>query len=319
MDVISVSSGGFWPALLAAEAMLTLNIALGLAIGELILALGVVERVFAPLVPMLGRFGIHEKIAAAMLLSVGSSRSAAALISGAYVSGDISQDEATFGSLSLAFPGYLRRWVGTAAMASGIAGRAGMIFALVLLFRSACRFAWVVALMIRRGGRRSSPISTVKPMEAPRWGERARRLFKILKRSLPWAWAFFALTYALVPLIDVFFTEHVAKWGFYSFIPAEGWAIAVSSLAHVTAALSSASGALARGSLGVGQAVLALLVGNMVGSVTRTMRQNVGYWVGIFPKDLIPGLLRWHFVTTLTLEAVSIFIVWFVAGVSVFG
>jgi hypothetical protein len=140
-----------------------------------------------------------------------------------------------------------------------------------------------------------------------------------LKRSLPWAWAFFALTYALVPFIENFFSEYVARLGLYVFLPAEGWAVAVSSLAHVAAALSSAAGALASGSMGVGQAVLALLVGNMVSSFTRTMRQNIGYWVGIFPKDLIPNLLRWHFVTTITLEILSILIAWCASEVRLFG
>lgn len=319
MNVISMSSGDFWMALLEAEATLTLNITIGLAVGELILALGVVERFFAPLVPLLGRSGINEKIAAAMLLAAGSSRSAAALISGAYANHEVTREEATLGTLSLSFPGYLRRWIGTATMASAIAGTAGFIFSLVLLLRSACRFAWVVAILVRRGRGRTVSGHMPPPPSSPEWRQRARKLGKMLARSLPWAWAFFALTYALVPLVDAFFTEHIARLGFYSFIPAEGWAIAVSSLAHVTAALSSASGAMASGALGVGQAVLALLVGNMVGSVTRTMRQNVGYWVGIFPKELIPGLLRWHFATTMILEVVSIFIAWCAAGVSVFG
>jgi hypothetical protein len=318
VEIVSPSSGHFWAALLRAEVILTLNIAAGLVIGELILGLGVVERLFAPLVPFLGRIGIHEKIAAAMFLSLGSSRSAAALISGAYSSGEITREEATMGTLSLAFPGYLRRWVGTAAMASGIAGLAGFLFAAVLVLRSACRFVWVVAILVRHGKRNISSVRNTSPSR-PDWKGRGKRLARTLAKSLPWAWAFFALTYALVPAADRFFTEHVARWGFYSLIPPEGWAVAVSSLAHVTAALSSASGALASGALGVGQAVLALLVGNMASSITRTMRQNVGFWVGVFPKDLVPGLLRWHLATTLTLEAVSILAVWCAAGVSVFG
>ena len=100
------------------------------------------------------------------------------------------------------------------------------------------------------------------------------------------------------------------------FLHAEGWAVAASSLAHVTAGLSSAAAALSAGKLGVTQAVLALLVGNMAGSVTRTMRQNVGYWVGVFPKELVKNLLRWHLATTVLLEAASVLIAWCAAVVN---
>ncbi|MDR2779795.1 MAG: hypothetical protein LBB28_01570, partial [Synergistaceae bacterium] len=242
-------------------------------------------------------------------------RSGAALISGAYLDGEISQREATCGTLALAFPGYLRRWVGTAAMAAGIAGVAGIIFAAAILVRSACRFVWVILILIRRGAARTHSGENIKKTEMSA-KDRAMRTLKLLRRSLPWAWGFFALTYALVPFVDRVFSEYVAKRGFHAFLPLEGWAVAVSSIAHITAGLSSAAGAMSTGKLGIGQAVLALLVGNMAGSITRTMRQNVGYWMGIFPRDLIPGLLKWHMATTLTLEVISILIAWCASGVS---
>jgi hypothetical protein len=315
MDITPVASADFWWKFLRAETVLTVNIAAGLVIGEVILGLGVIDRLFAPVIPRIARLGIHGKIAAAMLMALGAPRSGAALISGAYMDGEINDMEATCGTLSLAFPGYLRRWVGTAAMAAGIAGAAGVIFAVVLLARSACRFVWVVFVLIRRGEGRVHGAGDIKKTELS-CKDRAKRTLRLLARSLPWAWAFFALTYALVPFVDRVFSEYIAGSGFYSFLPLEGWTVAVSSIAHVTAGLSSASGAIYAGKLEVGQAVLALLVGNMAGSVTRTMRQNVGYWVGIFPKELIPGLLRWHMATTLTLEIVSIFIAWCASGVS---
>ena len=318
MNVVSISSGGFWTALLKAEFILTVNIIAGLAMGELILALGLVERLFAPVIPRLARWGIHGKIAAAMLMALGAPRSGAAVISGAYSDGEITRQEATYGTLSLAFPGYLRRWIGTVTMATGIAGRAGLIFALVIVIRSACRFIWVVILLLKRGsGRVAESLDMKGRLVCAK--DRIRRVMGMLRRSLPWAWVFFALTYALVPFVDKVFSEYVAKWRLYSVMPAEGWAVAVSSIAHVTAGLSSAAGALGTGRLGVGQAVLALLIGDMAGSITRTMRQNVGYWVGIFPKDLVPNLLRWHLFTTFTLEVVSILIVWFISGVVYFG
>ncbi|MDR3254979.1 MAG: hypothetical protein LBT31_05390 [Synergistaceae bacterium] len=314
MEVVPISSPDFWRALFRAEAILTVNIIAGLLTGEVILSLGIVDRIFAPLVPLLSKWGIHRTIAGAMLVSLGAPRSGAALIAAAYADGDISEQEATYGTLSLAFPGYLRRWVGTAAMAFGMAGLAGLIYSAVLIARSAIRFLWVTCLL--RNRMRNSPANRTLRLGAdsdvPASDAKARRkrLLKTLKRSLPWAWLFFAITYSIMPLVETLFTDHVTRWGLYAFLPPEGWAVAVSALAHVTAALSSAGGALASGELSVAQAVLALLVGNMVGTITRTMRQNVGYWMGIFPAELVPRLLRWHFLTMFSLEILSIFIAW---------
>lgn len=302
--------------LLRAEVVLTVNIVLGLVTGEIVLSLGIVDKLFAPLVPTLARWGIHRKIAGALMLALGSSRSAAALISTSYVNGEIDREEATFGTLALAFPGYLRRWVGTAAMATGIAGRAGLVYAAILIVRSGVRFLWVVTLLVLHGRGKRKEDSPFLPADdgadAPKSDAKTRRkrLLKTMKRSLPWAWGFFALTYALMPWVERLFTDHVAKWGLASFLPAEGWAVAASALAHVTAALSSAGGALAAEKMTVAQAVLALVVGNMVGAITRTMRQNVGYWMGIFPGELMPGLVKWHVRTQLSLELLTVLFVW---------
>jgi hypothetical protein len=146
--------------------------------------------------------------------------------------------------------------------------------------------------------------------------ERAGRVFVQLKRSLPWAWTFFALTYVLVPFADDAFAKYASGGGMLWLLPAEGWTVAVSSLAHITAGMASAAAALSAGKLGVAQTVLALLVGNMAGSLTRTMRQNVGYWVGVFPKELVKNLLRWHLASTVTLEFSSVLIAWCVAVVN---
>ncbi|MDR1579176.1 MAG: hypothetical protein LBS35_02365 [Synergistaceae bacterium] len=315
MEIEPIASPVFWAALLRAECVLTFNIAFGLAVGELILGLGVIDRFFSPLIPRLERLGIHGKIAAAMVLALGAPRSGAALISRAYSEGELTGDQATFGTLSLAFPGYLRRWVGTAAMAAAVAGVSGFIFALVMLLRSACRFTWAVVLLASRAKARSGVFAE---LESTHVGVRERtvRVLVQLKRSLPWAWAFFALTYVIVPFVDGAFSKYASRGGMLWFLPAEGWAVAVSSLAHVTAGLSSAAAALSAGKLRVTQTVLALLVGNMAGSVTRTMRQNVGYWVGVFPRELVKNLLRWHLATTIILEIMSVFIAWCAAVVN---
>ncbi|MDR1965475.1 MAG: hypothetical protein LBQ36_02085, partial [Synergistaceae bacterium] len=72
MDIVPALSAGFLMSLLKAEAILTANIIGSLAAGELILASGVLERLFRPVVPALSRRGIDGRIAAAMLIALGS-------------------------------------------------------------------------------------------------------------------------------------------------------------------------------------------------------------------------------------------------------
>ncbi len=326
MSFAAFGTPAFWTSLLRAELILTGNVVFGLVAGELILGSGIVEKLFAPLVPRLERQGIHRAVAGAMLVALGSARPAAAMLSASYADGEITRDEVTFGALSLAFPAYLRRWVGTATVAAGIAGAAGFIYAAALIVRSGLRFVWVLWLLRRKSlfcrGAQCAPAingmseetraNTVRPYKTGKntGPARRRRLLKMLTRSLPWAWGFFAITYALMPQIEYLFTHRVAASGLFGFLPPEGWAVSVSALAHVTAALASAGGALEAGDLDVSHAVLALLVGNMIGTITRTMRQNVGYWMGIFPREMVPGLLRWHLMTLLSLEIVSIALAW---------
>ena len=309
--------------LLQAELRLTMNIVFGLVAGELLLSSGIMDRLFAPLVPRLERWGVHREVAGAMLVAMGSSRLAAGMLSAAQDDGGITRREATFGTLSLAFPAYLRRWVVTVTVAAGIAGPAGLIYAAVLLVRSGLRFVWAIWLLRRcsptrgtgSGGEKTSVPDPVRAVPEANRGPRFGRLPGLLRRSLPWAWGFFALTYALLPQIEYLFTHHVARGGFLRFLPPEGWAVSVSALAHATAALASAAAAMKAGDLDVSHAVLALLVGNLVGTLTRTMRQNVGYWMGIFPREMVPGLVRWHLGTLLPLEIASIFLAWLAAAV----
>ena len=308
MELVSFSSPGFWWALFRAELTLTVSIAVGLLMGELILSAGIVERAFKPIVPLLSRWGIHHKIAFAMIMALGSPRSASALIAASYSDGEISEDETTFGTLAMAFPGYLRRWVGTATIAVAAAGRAGFIYAIIIITRSALRFTWVIIMLRRRsrGIKRDLPTGDAAESRVTDHKARRARLMRTLKRSLPLAWIFFGLTYALMPWIEELLRGHISDMGIYHVMPPQGWAVAFASLAHMTAALSSAGGALEGGALSVGQAVLALVIGNMIGAVTRAVRQNVGYWMGIFPAALVPRLVRWHLATQLSLELLTV-------------
>jgi len=309
-----------WGALLRGELLLTANVALGLALGEAILHFQVADRLFRRMLPRLARWGLSPDLGAALAVSLGSSRAGAAMIAAAFREGRLARRDTVLGTLLLAFPGYLRRWVTSFAVAVGLAGVAGAIYSGVLLLRSGARFV-LVLLLLRRGKKpleachaemvhgegtpemeESAPLNERKSRFVSA-GERRRMLLRLLGRTLPWAWSFYALAFVLVPYLDAFLLEHVHL---LPLLPPAGWTVVAGSLAQNNVALAAAKASLATKTLTTAEAVLALLVGNVLGSFSRTARQNVGYWLGLFPRDLVRSLLVWHTGTQVPLMLLSL-------------
>lgn len=268
--------------LIKGEIRLTIDIFLGLMLGEIIMRLRL---------PSFRLRGIPKSTGLALAASFGSSKAGAAIISSALSEGSITEREAIYSVLMLALPSYLRRWPGTLAMSAGLAGKAGIIFAVSLLARSVLRFLWVYALLRRKGVH--PPIEEIVT-------ERANHSPKILLRlmkSLPLAWIFFALAYSLVPIANKFFAEHFSG----SMLPLAGWTVAAGSIAHVSSALALAGGAMASGELNTYQAVFALVLGSGLGTATRILRQNAGYYFGLFPVKTARKMLFMNFFTIMPL------------------
>lgn len=312
-----------WGALLRGELLLTANVALGLALGEAILHFQVADRLFRRMLPRLSRWGLSPDLGAALAVSLGSSRAGAAMIAAAFREGRLARRDTVLGTLLLAFPGYLRRWVTSFAVAAGLAGIAGAIYSTVLLLRSAIRFV-LVLLLLRRGKKPleamaaetahgeakattpetgESALLNERKSRFVSAGERRRMLLRLLGRTLPWAWSFYALAFVLVPYLDAFLLEHVHL---LPLLPPAGWTVVAGSLAQNNVALAAAKASLATETLTTAEAVLALLVGNVLGSFSRTARQNVGYWLGLFPRDLVRSLLVWHTGTQVPLMLLSL-------------
>ena len=161
----------------------------------------------------------------------------------------------------------------------------GGIFALVLILRSLVRFALVVCVLrLRESG--ELPREEVPDQRRMGWG-----FYRKLGVTLPLAWFFYAVAFALVPYAESAFRRWFMGG---SFLPLAGWAVAAASVAHVSAALALTGGSLAAGELSAAQAVFALLLGNGLGIVTRALRQNAGYYFGLFPAGLARSMLFWN-------------------------
>ena len=199
----------------------------------------------------------------------------------------------------LPFPSYLRRWPGTFILSVSMAGRAGAFFALSLIFRSAARFFFALKkLRVRSEG------LEIRSEKNFSYKFSTGKFFAKLIKTLPYAWIFFALTYSLVPVINKFFENNIK---FLSFLPLAGWTVAAGSVAHVTSALALAGGALASGELDTAQAAFSLILGSGLGTATRILRQNAGYYFGLFAPKTARKMLLMNFLTIMPLIILNLF------------
>ena len=286
-----------WKALLRGELWLTFDILLGLLIGDLVLRWGLADRLMRGMMPWLRRHGIGPLVGLALTLSLGSAKAGAAVLASALSEGRIDRHTALWGTLSLAFPAYLRRWPATLVLSVSMTGLVGGIFALVLILRSLVRFALVVCVL------RSRESGELPLEEAPGRRRMGWGFYRKLGVTLPLAWFFYAVAFALVPYAESAFRRWFMGG---SFLPLAGWAVAAASVAHVSAALALTGGSLAAGELSAAQAVFALLLGNGLGIVTRALRQNAGYYFGLFPAGLARSMLFWNVGTVALLTGLSL-------------
>lgn len=284
--------------LLHGELRLTLDVIFGLFIGELIIRFGIAERIFSRIMPRLGAHGIGPVPGLALAVSIGSARTGAAILASALDEGKIDRRTALWGGLMLSFPAYLHRWPATFMLGISMAGTAGGIFTLCILLRSAVRF-FISFLMLRRGGSCDAELRA----DTAKSPQRPSGMLKKALRTLPAAWLFFALAYAIVPFADDAFRRMFTGG---TFLPLAGWTVAAASIAHISSALALAGGSLSAGDLTTAQAVFALMLGNCMGILTRALRQNAGYYFGLFPADTARSLLFWNIATMALLSLANL-------------
>jgi hypothetical protein len=284
--------------LLKGEFSMTAGIVFGLLAGELALRLRLVEALVKKFLPFMKTVGLGPLLGAALTVSIASSKAAAALLARGMEEKKISRNGVIWGTVSLSFPAYLRRWPSTLALCTSIAGRAGGIFAVTLLLRSLGRFFFVI--FKTRGSERGFAPMDVKEAEkiTPSFW------IKRLATTLPIAWAFYAAAFLIMPWLETFLKENIGG----RLLPMAGWSVASAALAGISASLALARGALDAGELDTAQAVFALLLGNGLGYFTRALRQNAGYFFGIFPADISRSIFIWNMATMLPFVAVSLII-----------
>lgn len=280
--------------LLRGELLLTAEIISGMFFAEIVMRLRIADLLLRHVIPK----DIPPVTGLAVALSAGSSKAGAAVLSSALSKNEINEASALWSVLMLPLPSYLRRWPSTLALAVGTAGTAGCIFALSLLVRSIVRF--MIALIFLRRSNRNCIAQNHEVSFKPGYPKITLRFLK----TLPLAWIFFAVSYELSPELNRLFQAMFE--GKSTLLPLTGWSVAAGSIAHITTALSLAGGALSSGELTTSEAVFALILGSGLGTATRILRQNAGYYYGLFPKGLATKMLIMNFATVLPLIIVNL-------------
>ncbi|MBQ9903320.1 MAG: hypothetical protein IJM47_00890 [Synergistaceae bacterium] len=275
--------------LLEGELYLTAYIVIGLIFAEIIMRLKIPDFLMKHVLPK----NIPPVTALAVAVSAGSSKAGAAILSSALSNSEINERSAIWSVLMLSLPSYMRRWPSTFALSVSTAGRAGMIFALSMLEVAVMRFIIAFIFLKRGSGSVSSVTQGIKP------SSHTMSIAKRLVKTLPLAWLFFALAYSLVPSINSFLKGTFA--GNDTFLPLAGWTVAAASIGRVSVALALAGGSIAAGELSTAQAVFALVLGAGMGTVTRILRMNAGYYYGLFPKSTATKMLLANFATVIPL------------------
>ncbi|MDR2180381.1 MAG: hypothetical protein LBP21_08725 [Synergistaceae bacterium] len=282
--------------LLKGEALMTVNIVFGLFVGELVFRLRVAEAFMKRFLPSMKALG--PLLATALVISIGSSKAAATLLARGMEEEKLSRNGAVWGTLSLSFPAYLRRWPSTLALCGSMAGTGGIVFALALLLRSLGRFCFVLFIFKARGSEQDfTALDAQDPgkVNPSFW-------LKRLAATLPVAWIFYAAAFSIMPGLERLLKENLGG----SILPAAGWGVASAALAGISASLALARGAIDAGELTTAQVVFALLLGNGMGYFTRALRQNAGYFFGIFPADISRSIFLWNMATMLPFVAFSL-------------
>ena len=283
--------------LIYGEISLTLHILLGIILGEVIMRYHLPEKFFSRIAKYLR---INSVTALAAASAFASSQTGAAILSSALSHGQISEHCAVWSVLLLSLPAYLKRWPSTFFLSVSMAGKIGAVYALTMLAITIGRFLIAYTFVKSEDISSSSLQHSSLSNKIPSLKSYAKKLLSLL----PAAWLCYGAAYLLVPMLN----SHLKDIFSGSILPLSGWTVAASAIVRVNASLALINGYLASGNLTVHQAVFALLLGSGLGTITRILRMNAGYYFGFFPLRIARKMLLLNYLTITPLVLISILI-----------
>ncbi|MBU4372907.1 MAG: nucleoside recognition protein [Euryarchaeota archaeon] len=262
---------------------------LGVILAELLVALRIVDKV-AFLANPIARFAhLRSECGASFMTAFLSATSANAMLAAYYNKKLLGKPELFIACLMNSFPAIVNHWRYMLPVLLPLLGVVGMIYFLILM-----AVGFVKTFLIMLAGRfllRSNYCNIDKktinrpPLrDALRLSLQTSRgtIKKIVITTIPMM--FLAAFLIKAGAFDVL-TDYLSSAGMHLPIPASGFGIIAAQFANPVAAYTMASGLLSTGELMPKDIVITLLVGNVLTSITTSLKYFVPYYVGIFgPK-----------------------------------
>jgi hypothetical protein len=274
-------------------------ITIGLATGQIIEALGWTA--------MLGRLGIPlfrfarlgQHCSAAFSAAFISGATANAMLYNFWKEGNISRYQLILTNLANQLPAFFLHLPTTMFIVLPLTGWAGGIYFILTFLAALLRFLLVLLWGNRKPALEIDPPAMDSMDGQPENGR--MNIGTILKQKLPSRLLSVAI-YVIPIYIAVFLLSNVglfdwtrqwlAQWVAASFLPVEALSLVVLSFAaEYTSGFAAAGALMQEGMLSTKQAVLALLIGNVVAFPIRALRHQLPRLMGIFAPRLGMQLL----------------------------
>lgn len=279
---------------------LLLLIAMGLAVGQIIESAGWTRRLGRIGEPLFRYAHLGPRCSAAFVTAFVSGAAANAMLFDFWQEDKITKYQLFMTNLANQLPAFLLHLPTTVFIVLPLTGWAGGLYFLVTFLAAFLRFVLVLLFGHWRpdtGLEIKTPDAT--PIQSP--GRRKENIGKILRSKLPGRLMGIA-TYVIPIYVAVFLLnsygvfdwtrQWLTQWVATAFIPVEALSLVVLSFAaEFTSGFAAAGALMDSGVITIKQAVLALLIGNVVAFPIRALRHQLPRLLGIFAPKMGMQLL----------------------------
>ena len=281
------SAERLWQGLIRPMVRLTLFISVGLFIGQIIEAMDWTHRLTNLIRPLMRWGRMTDQMGAAFMAAFFSGTTALAMLRSFHDEGRLSDRDLALAILLNTFPTYFLHLPTTAFIILPLVGKAGGIYLLLTFFAALLRLLVILVL-----NRLVQPVLRAEPVGREGTGKSVREVLRATGRKFRSRLGnILMITLPVYLIIAV-----ISEWGFFDLlkqslaggmisrvVPLEAVSVIVFSLvAEFTSGYAAAGALLKAGSLTTHQAVMALLLGNVIASPLRAIRHQMPYYLGIF-------------------------------------